>query len=210
VLVFGLLVLAATPDSRLLLIGVAELLGAADVYLIGPPEQFASGPAVVPLASLFLADELSNCAAVALPVALALSGRGLSRGRCRRRPHLRTRRPHQSTPQRKLAGAGLVGLDLPDLRSTPRVRVLGITYFVFIDRFTAIARYLFSLTLIRPSPSVAPPCLPATTSRPASPPSLHSLLISPRQRRPRPQIPPRCAGLSGPSSSASYVGDYEC
>jgi hypothetical protein len=70
VLVFGLLVLAANPRLPAPPDGATGLLGAAADYLIGPPEQFTSGPAVVPVASLFLADALRIC--VALPATPAL------------------------------------------------------------------------------------------------------------------------------------------
>ncbi len=138
-----------------------------------PTKQLASGPADAPLASLFLADARRICAAVALPATPALWTWPFSWPLSTPPPPVSSPSSPapQSTPRRKFVGAGLLALDLPDLRTTPRIRAAGVADFVFLAHFAAVACYP-SFRQIRPSPPVAPPCLPASTSRTASPPPL--------------------------------------
>ena len=73
VLLWGVLALTSSlPTPRVLLLAAATgAVGAAAAYLGGRPEALADGPAVAPLALLFVADASRICAAAALALALA-------------------------------------------------------------------------------------------------------------------------------------------
>ncbi len=148
-LLFGLLALAANlPTPRVLLLGAATgAMGAAAAYLGGRPEALADGPAIVPLALLFLADALRICAAAA--VALALARHIDSLGVAFLVAAVATAADLYSVlagPTRALVRGDSPALDFllvifPTF-GQPLGFALGVADFVFLALFAAIARHL--------------------------------------------------------------------
>jgi len=149
---YGLLLLAAdlTVPGLLLLGAVAGAAGAAAAYLGGRPEELMEGPAVRPLALLFLADIVRVIAA--LCVGLALARRVTSTRTALLVATLATAADLFSVfagPTKTLVESGAPALDyllliFPTF-GYPLGFALGLSDFVFLALFVALARSLEGL-----------------------------------------------------------------
>ena len=161
-LLYGLLLLAADlMVPKLLALGAAAgIVGAAAAYLGGRPEELVEGPAVRPLALLFLADAARMAAAVC--VGLALARRVTSPGIALLVAGAATAADLFSVfagPTRALVERGAPALDyllliFPTF-GYPLGFALGLADFIFLALFAALARHLEGL---RPLPTLALGC----------------------------------------------------